>query len=618
MNRILFLLFYFTLFCTTGYCTEYYVSSKGSDTNPDTENAPFKTIGKAAQMAYPGDVITVHGGVYREWINPPRGGESNDKRITYRAASGERVEIKGSEVITDWKKTSEGIWKVTIPNTFFGAYNPYRDEVYGDWFEGYGRVHHTGEVFLNGVSLYEKESLKKVVCPEVEKKSIFPEQSLYVWYAEVTDEMTTIYANFQKSNPNKALTEISARPTCFYPLQEGINYITIQGFEFSQAATQWGAPTAEQVGMIATHWNKGWIIENNIIHDSKCSGITLGKERETGHNVWLQDTTLDGSLHYIEVTFNTLRKGWSKENIGSHIVRNNTIYNCEQTAICGSMGSAFCLIENNHIYNIWTKRQFSGAEIGGIKFHGAIDTQILHNRIHRAGRALWLDWMTQGTRVSKNLFYDNDLEDIFVEVNHGPFLIDNNILASERSLREQSQGGAYVHNLFLGGIYHFTERTRYTPYHLPHSTEVAGLSIIVGGDNRFVNNLFINPLPTKNNLEYNKDYKPGFSMYNETEYPMLIEGNLLCEQAIPYPKIEERGDEVYLLLPTIERGDISTAIVDSQRLGKAKLPRQRYENPDGTAIRFVTDYLDHPRAEQPFPGPLEVKEKMSEGLVRVW
>ena len=187
MNRILFLLFYFTLFCTTGYCTEYYVSSKGSDTNPGTENAPFKTIGKAAQMAYPGDVITVHGGVYREWINPPRGGESNDKRITYRAASGERVEIKGSEVITDWKKTSEGIWKVTIPNTFFGAYNPYRDEVYGDWFEGYGRVHHTGEVFLNGVSLYEKESLKKVVCPEVEKKSIFPEQSLYVWYAEVTD-----------------------------------------------------------------------------------------------------------------------------------------------------------------------------------------------------------------------------------------------------------------------------------------------------------------------------------------------------------------------------------------------------------------------------------------------
>jgi hypothetical protein len=67
-------------------------------------------------------------------------------------------------------------------------------------------------------------------------------------------------------------------------------------------------------------------------------------------------------------------------------VRDNEIFNCEQTGICGSMGAAFSVIENNHIYNIWTKRQFSGAEIGGIKFHAAIDTKIEKNRIHYAGR----------------------------------------------------------------------------------------------------------------------------------------------------------------------------------------------------------------------------------------
>ena len=89
-----------------------------------------------------------------------------------------------------------------------------------------------------------------------------------------------------------------------------------------------------------------------------------------------QIMSLDGSLHYIEVTFRTLRNGWSKENIGSHIVRNNEIFNCEQTGMCGSMGAAFSVIENNHIYNIWTKRQFDGAEIAGIKFHAAIDTKI--------------------------------------------------------------------------------------------------------------------------------------------------------------------------------------------------------------------------------------------------
>ena len=324
-----------------------------------------------------------------------------------------------------------------------------------------GREHHTGEVFLNNKSLYEKESLDKVLRPVPHENGKDKEGAAYTWYCENDGVNTIIWANFHKYDPNKELVEISTRNTCFYPSKPGIDYLTIQGFYISQAATQWGAPTAEQIGMIATHWNKGWIIENNVISNSKCSGITLGKERQTGHNVWLNDTSIDGSLHYIEVTFNTIRNGWNKENIGSHIVRNNEISHCEQTGICGSMGAAFSLIENNHIHDIWVKRQFTGAEIGGIKFHAAVDTRIVHNRIHNAGRALWLDWMTQGTRVSGNLFYDNDMEDLFLEVNHGPFLVDNNIFASRRSILEQSQGGAYVHNLIAGDIYRYVEHGRY-------------------------------------------------------------------------------------------------------------------------------------------------------------
>ena len=53
-------------------------------------------------------------------------------------------------------------------------------------------------------------------------------------------------------------------------------------------------------------------------------------------------------------------------------VRNNTIYNCEQTAICGTM-AAFSEVYGNHIYNIHVKDQYNGYEIAGIKFHGAID-----------------------------------------------------------------------------------------------------------------------------------------------------------------------------------------------------------------------------------------------------
>lgn len=609
------------LFSMLAEAREYHVSVKGNDANSGSESAPFRTIGKAAEYAYPGDVITVHAGTYREWVNPPRGGTCDEQRIVYRAAPGEKVEIKGSEPVSGWVRVQEGVWKVTLPDAFFGDYNPYTDPIYGDWFYDRGRVHHTGEVFLNDKSLYEKESLEKVLRPVPDAGIKDPEGSTYTWYCERNDGAVTLYANFHSHNPNKERVEISTRRTCFYPEKPGVNYITLKGFHISQAATQWAAPTAEQIGMVATHWNKGWIIEDNVLSHSKCSGITLGKNRSTGHNVWLGDMSLDGSLHYIEVTFNAIRAGWDKERIGSHIVRNNTISHCEQTGICGSMGAAFSLIENNHIHEIWVKRQFDGAEIGGIKFHAAVDTRICHNRIHTAGRAVWLDWMTQGTRVSGNLFYDNDLEDLFLEVNHGPFLIDNNIMASKINISEQSQGGAYVHNLFMGTIYNYVEHGRYTPYFLPHSTEVAGLSIIPGGDDRFINNLFV-PVIAADADKIRGKY--GLPVYNQTVYPMLVDGNVYCDGAEPFAhelnklmatgfnpdaRIEEEANCVYFSISFPAMDGLKTSRVNTARLGKAKLPKQLFEQPDGSPIEISTDYLGNPRTETPVPGPFEIREK---------
>ncbi|MDR1592932.1 MAG: right-handed parallel beta-helix repeat-containing protein [Prevotellaceae bacterium] len=606
------------------YGREYHVSVKGNDANQGTEIAPFRSIGRAALAAYPGDVITVHAGTYREWVNPPRGGTCDEKRIIYRAAPGERVEIKGSEIVNTWTKEDGGVWKVILPNSFFGDYNPYSDLIYGDWFYGKNRKHHTGEVFLNNKSLYEKESLDKVRNPEIYPESKDPEGSKYTWYCETNAENTTIWANFHQHNPNRELVEISVRRTCFYPEKQGINYLTIDGFHISEAASQWAAPTAEQIGMVATHWNKGWIIENNVISNAKCSGITLGKERATGHNVWLNDMSIDGSLHYIEVTFRTIRNGWNKENIGSHIVRNNEIFACEQTGMCGSMGAAFSIVENNYIHDIWVKRQFDGAEIAGIKFHAAIDTQIRNNRICRTGRGMWLDWMAQGARISHNLAYENDLEDIYFEVDHGPYLVDNNIFASPVSVWDMSQGGAYVHNLIAGIIRLAQEKGRYTPYHLPHSTEVAGLSIILNGDARFYNNIFapVNP---------NEKWTYGLTKYDAAGYPCFIDGNVYYNKAVqfgaeknfvakpdfdPKFKVEERGKDVYVSFATDLTG-LKTEIVTTERLGKAKFPKAAYENPDGTPIIFDNDYFGVKRGGQPVPGPFE-RLKDGDNIIKVW
>lgn len=308
MNKMyrLFTLIIVLFSCVNLYSREYHVSVKGNDSNDGSPEKPLKTINAAARIAQPGDIITVHAGTYRELIIPAAGGSGESARIVYQAAPGEEVIIKGSEPVKNWVKVKEGIWKVTLPDTFFGSYNPYQDSIYGDWFNSQGRIHHTGEVFLNGKSFFEVEKLEKVMNPVPLKNAQDQDGSTYTWYCESKDKATTIWANFHSFNPNKELVEINVRPSCFHPGKTGINYITICGFHFSQAATQWAAPTAEQIGMISTNWSKCWIIEDNVISDSKCSGITLGKERSTGHNVWLGDMSKDGSQHYNEVIFSSL------------------------------------------------------------------------------------------------------------------------------------------------------------------------------------------------------------------------------------------------------------------------------------------------------------------------
>ncbi|MCC5928993.1 MAG: right-handed parallel beta-helix repeat-containing protein [Cyclobacteriaceae bacterium] len=612
---------FFVLLSSLLTAKEYHVAKTGNDKNPGTSESPFLTIQAAANIAQAGDIITVYEGVYRERITPPRGGESETKRIIYRTAEGEKVNIKGSEIIKNWEKFVGTVWKVVIPNSFFGDYNPYKDLIQGDWFNAMGRVHHTGEVYLNGKSLWEAAVLEDVFNPKQNTDRFDPEGSTYTWYCESNEENTFIYANFHGVDPNQELVEINVRKSCFYPDTTNINYITISGFTMSQAATQWAPPTAEQIGLIGTNWSKGWIIENNIVSDSKCSGITLGKYGDQWDN-----TSENSAEGYVETINRALQNGWNKETIGYHIIRNNTIFDCEQTGICGSMGGIFSVIENNNIYNIWTKRQFRGAEMGGIKIHASIDMVVKNNRVVNTGRGIWLDWMAQGAIVSGNLLYNNTSEDLFMEVNHGPFLVKNNLFLSELSLRDWSQGGAYVHNLFAGNI-EVRLQGRLTPFHEPHSTKVLGLRQIFCGDNRFYNNIFVGDTPE------DRGRLSGLQIYDDVALPMYVDGNVYLNGANPFTgekssvksvlhpevSISEQGENVFLnILFHNSFRKIKTQLITTELLGKAKIPGQNYKNPDGSSLKIDEDYLGNKRDKNnPMAGPFEVKEN---GIrkIKVW
>ena len=615
VKLLIFIIFNFIIFFSS-YAVEYHVSVKGNDKNIGTENKPLKTIQAAANIAQPGDIITVHKGVYRERIDPPRGGTSDSNRIVYRAKSGDNVIIKGSEQIKGWEHQDGDVWLCQLSNNYFGSFNPFANEIRSDWFfplenqQGVDKKHLTGTVYINNQIIEQAETLE-----ELYGKCWGPR-----WFAKSDNSGTYIWTNFKGQNPNKELVEINKRRTVFYPSKTGINFITVKGFHLTQAANPWSPPTREQVGLIGVNWSKGWIIENNRITHARCAGLTLGKYHDR----------LDGLIefgynaHYQTVERVIARGDWTKENIGHHIVRNNHISDCEQAGMVGSHGASFSLISGNKIHDINVKGWWDGFEQAGIKFHAAVDTILENNLIYNCQRGIWLDWMSQGARVTGNILYNNEKHDFYTEVNHGPLLADNNIFLSDISVTDVSQGGAFVHNLFGGKVLVRTHQgaDRSTQYFKPHSCIYLGESNILDGDDRFYNNIFMHSRGLK---EYDKD----------NEFPVYMSGNLFLKDAQPLKKYENKPqydkkadirysiskdkNDYYLninLNSDWSKGQ-DREIISTSMLGKTKITNQAFDDPNGNPIFIDTDYFGKKRnQENPNPGPFLLEKSITK--IKVW
>lgn len=660
----------------------YYVDSSVKLSGDGSKEKPFKKIQMAADIAMPGDEILVLPGIYREEVSPVHAGLPG-KPIVYRSLEEKKAIITGAERIDDWTHYQGDVWKVEIENERFHDFNPYTSMVFGDWLTE-DTVAHRGEVFLNDKSLYEQTTLEAVLDPVIDTKSWDKDFTKHSWYTCQSEdqERTVIYANFQGAHPNEENVEITFRARCFFPKFEHVDYITLDGFTVTKAATNWAPPTAFQEGMVGPHWSKGWLIQNCDISHSKCSGISLGKYyQQHNDNKWTRFKLKDGTQTQRDCTLIAQLDGWSKDTIGSHTVRNCHIHHCGQTGIVGNLGCVFSTIENCHIHHINNKRNLRGAETGGIKFHAPIDVVIKNNHFHHCVRGVWLDWQTQGTRVTQNLFHDNCLpedyllkrenkeglgfgEDLFLEIAHGPTLVDNNIMLSERCVKLPTQGVAFVHNLFYGAITAVGrgvkngsaqfDSTRYTPIHRPHSTDTIGFMSILHGDVQFYNNVFVQPEVREGLIEIcrgcqdnewdDENLQAGTLVYNgymsEEEWlshftgavgegsdgtrdkyymplPVWSKNNAFFNGAEPSDldenaqvndhdkvsvRLEEKDGQVQVLVDFL---DLLKEVdpIDTDQMPMAFEPEQKYEGPNGEVICFDVDFYGQDRSGSVKPGP---------------
>jgi len=408
-------------------------SPQASDTNPGTIDRPLATINRAAQVLQPGERVVVAAGVYREWVRPERGGSGPDQVISYEAAPGATVTVKGSRGFKpQWRPSTaapanrDDIWQARLDPSLFDGYNPFAVEnvtaeqfATMDWATPLrGKVPYTlprGLVFQNG------NLLRQVADPA----GLLANAGTY-WVDRANQVLHLRLADNQK--PEQASIEITTQETVFAPVQAGLGYIRVKGFTIEHAA---GPFPWEQVGAVSTTRGHHWIIEDNVVRWANGVGIDLGIQHP---------------------------RRPQPPVVGFHIVRRNVVTDCGVCGICGlgpGRGRDFGLLIED---NVLCRNAFYDVErlyeTAAIKTHNNIRCLIRRNLIRDTlhGPGIWMDWNNQFSRCTQNLIVGTHTIHgaIFVEASYQPNLVDQNILWNTEGYgiyEHDSTGQWFAHNL---------------------------------------------------------------------------------------------------------------------------------------------------------------------------
>lgn len=401
----------------TAYDCEYHVDCENelaSDDNDGSEERPFRTINRAAELAEPGTRIVVHPGLYRECVMPRRGGSSPEKMISYEAMPG--VIVSGSVVARDITPATHlmhdiriPLWTIRLDPADFSGYNPFcannlihmREFLVLTRENQKNHLARRGVVFMDGKPLEQVETVREL------------DSAAGTYYVEANG-MVVHFRPFDDVDPREYLVELTAKEQNFVPAEPYLGYIKVKGFHFTHAAT--GHPFPQR-GAVSTYRGNHWIIEDNVIEWSNCLGMDVGNE--------------DPSYDVRHLPADKV-PGWT-------IVRRNEIRDCGVGGLAGYVANEI-LVEDNLISGTGWLMTWHPSESGAIKFHIAKRCLIRRNIIEkmRCGNGIWLDCNNDFNRITQNLLINNEDPDprvIHIEcTKEYPNLIDNNIIWDFRKL----------------------------------------------------------------------------------------------------------------------------------------------------------------------------------------
>lgn len=496
----------------------YYVDNGApgaDDAGPGDEERPFRTIGKAAEILKPGERVVIAGGVYRECVRPARGGTGPAQMISYEAAPGAKVYIRGSEILRHgWRQAAippgpgpvdnaatpeVTIWRHDLAGaTFPDAYNPFAlPSIMGSWGWLDGAkvdlgpyLRRRGLVFADGEPLEPMEQLRELAMPDLPPVPDFtrppaprngmpPRRRGGPIMQEIggsptarfwTDHSgTAIYVRLASGTPADHMIEVTTRQHAFLPARSGIGFIRVKGLTFQHAGNAYPFP---QFGMVSLAGGDHWILEDNVLEWANGLGLSIGNDGNSA-----------GASH----------PG------ASIVVRGNAIRYCGVEGI-GGMGTTDTLIEDNLIeWCGWADAE-RGWEAAAVKFHRTRNMLFRRNVIRhiRHGNAAWWDVDNVNCRVTQNVFADIQTVSAAVhfEMTSERNAIDNNIVWDVRNAEPGTPG---QRGCAGSGIFQNATSNLIVAQNLIGRCENAGIFTIVrpdrgrpaAGGSQVANNIFV-------------------------------------------------------------------------------------------------------------------------------